>query len=57
MDQRTIKCEIQALWLQYFGLRTESAGRSDWIENAARIPETQRMAEELPEFPGLIIAT
>lgn len=57
MDQRNIKLEVQALWLQYSGLRTGPAGRTVLIENAARIPVTRRPAEELQNIPGLIVAT
>ncbi|MDP3565097.1 MAG: hypothetical protein Q8R70_11480 [Methanoregula sp.] len=57
MDQRNVKCEVEALWLQYFGLKTEYTGRSTWIENAAHLPGPQRRTEQLPVLPGLIIAT
>ena len=57
MDQRNIKLEVQALWLQYSGLRTGPAGRTVLIENAARIPVTRRPAEEFQNIPGLIVAT
>jgi hypothetical protein len=55
MDQRNIKHEVQALWLQYSGLKTRAGRSGEWIENAAQVPFTP--GGDLPDFPGLIIAT
>lgn len=57
MDERDIKLEIQALWLQYSGLKTGTAVKRDGIENAARIAATQEPSEDLPETAGFMIAT
>lgn len=54
-DQRDIKHEVQVLWLQYSGLK--STGKTEAIENAAHMPGTQIPSEDLPEIPGLIVAT
>lgn len=57
MHQRDIKKEVQGLWLQYSGLKNKSSGKPEVIENAAHMPGTQIPSEDMPEIPGLIIAT
>jgi hypothetical protein len=57
MEQRNIHQEVQALWLQYFGLEVGSAGNIDGCRNVACIPGTQIKKERMPEITGLILAT
>jgi len=57
MEQRDIKHEVQALWLQYSGLRSEAAVMGlAGIENAAHSAGTQVLAAELPKTCGLMVA-
>jgi hypothetical protein len=57
MDQRDIKIKVQALWLQYSGLKAGFAGKCDWIGSTARTCVTQLESYDMPREAGLIVAT
>lgn len=56
MEQRKVSLTVKALWLQYYGLNVEFAGKPYWIENAARGAVTEAQMDRLPEPAGFLVA-
>ncbi len=56
MEQRDIKLEVKALWLQYTGMQVAAEMPGGWSENAARSDRMLVPAAELPEGTGLLMA-
>ena len=56
MEQKKISLNVNALWLQYYGLKVETTGKSYRMENVARGPISEMQRESLPEPAGFMVA-